>query len=61
MLIKTKETHPLAKAITTNYNASLSSTNTVRMHLMLDLGVHCAVDQFVDGLVMKRPRTQYGR
>lgn len=61
MLIKTREIHRLAKAMTTNYDTSLSSTNTVKMHLMFDLGVHCAVGQFVDGLVMKRQRTQYGR
>lgn len=61
VLIKTKEIHRSAKAMMTNYDTSPSSTITVKMHLMFDLGVHCAVGQFVDGLVMERQRTRYGR
>ena len=60
-LLKTKGTHQLARVTTIDYDTSLSSTNIARMHRMVDPGVHCAVGLYVDGLVMRKLRTLYGK
>lgn len=61
VLLKTREIHQLARVTTTDYDTSQSSTNIARMHRMVDPGVHYVVGLFVDGLVMRKQRTQYGK
>jgi hypothetical protein len=61
VLLKTKGIHQLGRVTTTDYDTFLSLTNTARVHRMVDPGVHCAVGLFVDGLVTRKQRTQYGK
>jgi hypothetical protein len=61
VLLKMREIHHPARVTTIDYDTSPSSTNTARMHRMVDPGVHYAVGLFVDGLVMRKQRTQYGK
>ena len=60
VLLRTRGIHRLARVMMIDYDTSPSSTDITRMHYMLDLDVHCAVDLFVDGL-MRKLKMQYGR